>query len=104
MKIKHNHFNKSKICDKLIMIGDNMKEEIKKKKKKNNKATFNLLEVIVIIVMTSLIVGVSTGIVVYNNYYEIDKKNNKGNTNYIKEIEAAYNNILNSYVEKVDES
>ena len=104
MKIKHNHFNKSKICDKLIMIGDNMKEEIKKKKKKNNKATFNLLEVIVIIVMTSLIVGVSTGIVVYNNYYEIDKKNNKGNTNYLKEIEAAYNNILNSYVEKVDES
>ena len=104
MKIKHNHFNKIKICDKLITIGDNMKEEIKKKKKKNNKATFNLLEVIVIIVMTSLIVGVSTGIVVYNNYYEIDKKNNKGNTNYLKEIEAAYNNILNSYVEKVDES
>ena len=104
MKIKHNHFNKIKICDKLITIGDNMKEEIKKKKKKNNKATFNLLEVIVIIVMTSLVVGVSTGIVVYNNYYEIDKKNNKGNTNYLKEIEAAYNNILNSYVEKVDES
>lgn len=104
MKIKHNHFNKIKICDKLNTIGDNMKEEIKKKKKKNNKATFNLLEVIVIIVMTSLVVGVSTGIVVYNNYYEIDKKNNKGNTNYLKEIEAAYNNILNSYVEKVDES
>lgn len=86
-----------------------MKEEkinnknIKNKKIKKNKATFNLLEVIVVIVMTSLVVGVSTGIVVYNNYYEIDKKNNQSNKNYLKEIESAYKNIVNSYVEKVDE-
>lgn len=71
------------------------------KNKKDKTATFNLIEVIVIIIMTSLVVSVSIGIIVYKNYYKIDKTSS--NKDYLKELEYAYNNILNSYVEKVDE-
>lgn len=79
----------------------NIPKEKKIKNKKEKIATFNLIEVIVIIIMTSLVVSVSTGIIVYKNYYKIDKTSS--NKNYLKELEYAYNNILNSYVEKVDE-
>lgn len=79
----------------------NMQKEKKIKNKKDKIATFNLIEVIVIIIMTSLVVSVSTGIIVYKNYYKIDKTSS--NKDYLKELEYAYNNILNSYVEKVDE-
>lgn len=79
----------------------NMPKEKKIKSKKDKIATFNLIEVIVIIIMTSLVVSVSTGIIVYKNYYKIDKTSS--NKDYLKELEYAYNNILNSYVEKVDE-
>lgn len=79
----------------------NMPKEKKIKNKKDKIATFNLIEVIVIIIMTSLVVSVSTGIIVYKNYYKIDKTSS--NKDYLKELEYAYNNILNSYVEKVDE-
>lgn len=80
---------------------NNMPKEKKIKNKKDKIATFNLIEVIVIIIMTSLVVSVSTGIIVYKNYYKIDKTSS--NKDYLKELEYAYNNILNSYVEKVDE-
>ena len=79
----------------------NMPTEKIIKNKKDKIATFNLIEVIVIIIMTSLVVSVSTGIIVYKNYYKIDKTSS--NKDYLKELEYAYNNILNSYVEKVDE-
>lgn len=79
----------------------NMPKEKKIKNKKDKIATFNLIEVIVIIIITSLVVSVSTGIIVYKNYYKIDKTSS--NKDYLKELEYAYNNILNSYVEKVDE-
>ena len=79
----------------------NIPKEKKIKNKKEKIATFNLIEVIVIIIMTSLVVSVSTGIIVYKNYYKIDKTSS--NKDYLKELEYAYNNILNSYVEKVDE-
>lgn len=79
----------------------NMPKEKKIKNKKEKIATFNLIEVIVIIIMTSLVVSVSTGIIVYKNYYKIDKTSS--NKDYLKELEYAYNNILNSYVQKVDE-
>ena len=79
----------------------NIPTEKKIKNKKDKTATFNLIEVIVIIIMTSLVVSVSTGIIVYKNYYKIDKTSS--NKDYLKELEYAYNNILNSYIEKVDE-
>lgn len=91
-----------------------MKKEIKKKelkeidntkkktRKKERNASFNLIEVIVIIIMTSLIVGVSTGAIVYKNYDKVDNTLSSNNT--LKEIEKAYENIINSYVEDVDTS
>lgn len=84
-----------------------MKKKIKENKKiKNGKersASFNLLEVIIIIIMTSLVVGVSTGVIVYKNYKSyvgITESDGK----YFKELKKAYDNIINGYVEKVDEA
>ena len=84
-----------------------MKREIKEKKsvtkRKERNASFNLVEVIVIIIMTSLIVGVSTGVIVYKNYKEEPPEETK-DTKYYNELKKAYENIINGYVEKVDES
>jgi len=71
--------------------------------KKEKNVTFNLIEVLIIILMTSLLVAVSTGIIVYKNHGRIERSGFSYKGEYIDEIENAYNNILNSYVEKVDE-
>lgn len=73
------------------------------KRSKERNASFNLIEVIIIIVMTSLIVGVSTGVIVYSNYAK-ETSGIKDDNQYISEFKKAYNNIINGYVEKVDES
>lgn len=65
--------------------------------------TFNLIEIIIIILMTGLVVGVSTGIVVYRNYNKNETNLPGHKTDYLSEFESAYYNILNSYVEKVNE-
>lgn len=84
-----------------------MKNKIKENKKiKNGKersASFNLLEVIIIIIMTSLVVGVSTGVIVYKNY-KSDVGITESDGKYFKELKKAYDNIINGYVEKVDEA
>lgn len=84
-----------------------MKKKIKENKKiKNGKersASFNLLEVIIIIIMTSLVVGVSTGVIVYKNY-KSDVGITESDGKYFKELKKAYDNIINGYVEKVDEA
>lgn len=93
--------------DKLTKVKEGNKKTKKIPKtnnKKNKTVSFNLLEVIVIILITSLVVAVSTGVIVYQNYNEIDNSvSNNSNKDYLKELETAYNNILNSYVEKVDQ-
>lgn len=93
--------------DKLTKVKEGNKKTKKIPKtnnKKNKTVSFNLLEVIVIILITSLVVAVSTGVIVYQNYNEIDDSvSNGSNKDYLKELETAYNNILNSYVEKVDQ-
>ncbi len=81
------------------------KNETNVKMKKNERnASFNLLEVIVIIIMTSLVVGVATGVIVYKNYKEDENSTNASSNIYLDELNGAYNNIINGYVEKVDES
>lgn len=75
-----------------------------KMKKNERNASFNLLEVIVIIIMTSLVVGVATGVIVYKNYKEDENSTNAPSNIYLDELNGAYNNIINGYVEKVDES
>jgi carboxyl-terminal processing protease len=79
------------------------KIEEKDNNKEEKSISFNLIEVLIIILMTSLLVAVSTGIVVYKNYGKIDSVNSGHKTEYLDEFEGAYYNILNSYVEKVDE-
>lgn len=77
-----------------------MKELGKNKSKKN--ASFNLLEVIIIIIMTSLIVGATTAIII-NNDNNVESSSGS-NSKYYNELKKAYDNIINGYVEKVDES
>ena len=93
--------------DKLTKVKEGNKKTKKIPKTNNTKnktVSFNLLEIIVIILITSLVVAVSTGVIVYQNYNEIDDSvSNGSNKDYLKELETAYNNILNSYVEKVDQ-
>ncbi|MCI8331096.1 MAG: S41 family peptidase [Bacilli bacterium] len=72
-------------------------------KKEESTATFNLFEVTIIILMTALVVAVSTGLVVYHNTNVISNNKFIGTGDYLEEFENAYNNILESYVEKVDE-
>lgn len=80
------------------------KKEIKKTKLSKNEghASFNLIEVIAIIIMTGLIVGVSTGAIIYKSYDASPALS--GSLNPLKEVEKAYENIINSYVEEVDQS
>ena len=73
-------------------------------KKDNKNASFNLIEVIVIIIITSLVVGVVTSVVVRNSKSISDKVPTFNKKNNLEEFEEAYNNIINSYVEKVDEN
>lgn len=78
-------------------------ENIKSDSKKEKSVTFNLLEIIVIILMTGLVVGVSTGLLVFKNYNKIESNKYNHDGNYLNELENAYNNILNEYVKEVDE-
>ena len=54
--------------------------------------------------MTALVVGVSSSLIVYNNYNKINSNYSGNNKEEIDKFIEAYNNILDSYVEKVDGS
>ena len=77
---------------------------VKSKKTNKRSASFSLLEVIVIVIMTALVVGVSSSLIVYKNYNKINSDYNSDNKEEIDKFIEAYNNILDSYVEKVDSS
>ena len=77
---------------------------VKSKKTNKRSASFSLLEVIVIVIMTALVVGVSSSLIVYKNYNKINSDYNNDNKEEIDKFIEAYNNILDSYVEKVDGS
>lgn len=83
----------------------NNKTNVTKNNKSNKRsASFSLLEVIVIVIMTALVVGVSSSLIVYNNYNKIKSGYSSDNGEEIDKFIEAYNNILDSYVEKVDGS
>ena len=77
---------------------------VKSKKTNKRSASFSLLEVIVIVIMTALVVGVSSSLIVYKNYNKINSDYNNDNKEEIDKFIEAYNNILDSYVEKIDGS
>lgn len=87
----------------MIHMNEEKNNKKAKMKKEESTATFNLFEVTTIILMTALVVAVSTGLVVYHNTNVISNNKFIGTGDYLEEFENAYNNILESYVEKVDE-
>lgn len=72
----------------------------------NNKKGFNLISVIIVICVTSIISGITTGVIVTNSY-----KNNLGltyedlvNDESLNEFLEVYSSIINNYYEDVDKS
>lgn len=103
---------------KVKKISDNKKrvkkeiktEELKKEKLIldeefiNKNVNFSLLEVIIIILVTGIVVSLSTGLIVYNNYDKISKSKSDDTSSEIKEFTESYNHIINSYIDEVDKS
>ena len=69
-----------------------------------NNVNFSLLEVIIIILVTGIVVSLSTGLIVYNNYDKISKSKSDDTSSEIKEFTESYNHIINSYIDEVDKS
>lgn len=67
-----------------------------------DKATFKLKDVIVIIIITSLIVSISTSLIVIKRYDKNINTKNSNNQN-VNNFVSAYNTLINSYYEKIDE-
>lgn len=70
----------------------------------NKNVNFSLLEVIIIILVTGIVVSLSTGLIVYNNYDKISKSKSDDTSSEIKEFTESYNHIINSYIDEVDKS
>ncbi|MEG1015976.1 MAG: S41 family peptidase [Bacilli bacterium] len=93
-----------KLKEKQIQV----KEKKIKKAKKDNKnsvknASFSLFEVISVIVITAVVVSLCSGVVVFTNYSNINKKINYSKDSSFKELQETYNHIIGSYVDKIDE-
>ena len=52
----------------------------------NKNVNFSLLEVIIIILVTGIVVSLSTGLIVYNNYDKISKSKSDDTSSEIKEF------------------
>lgn len=80
------------------------KRDIQKNIERDNKAiSFTLVEVIVFILITGLIVSVCSGFIVYNNLNKSNIFKEVNTSSNISDFADAYNHIINSYVNEVDE-
>ena len=70
----------------------------------NKKVNFSLLEVIIIILVTGIVVSISTGLIVYNNYDKISKNKTDRYDSEVSEFVDSYNHIVDSYIDEVDKS
>lgn len=82
-------------------------EEIKEVKESdmqviNKTVEFSLLEVIIIVLITGIVVSITSGLIVYNNYDKINVKEQTITDSDYKEFVENYNLILNNYVEEID--
>ncbi len=68
--------------------------------KDNKSTTFKLWEVIVITLVSSLIMSLSTGYVIYRGNRPVSMNNSKE----LDEFITSYKNILNNYYDEIDES
>ena len=69
--------------------------------KDNKITTFRLWEVIIITLISSLVMSLSTGYVVFRGN---KLNNNPNNSKELNEIIASYNNIVNNYYNDIDET
>ena len=77
-----------------------MKEDIKKNKNNNG---FGLISVILIMIVTALVSGVATGIIVTNNYNNIEvTKYNLGDDEDFQGFADLYATILEKYYDEID--
>lgn len=63
---------------------------------------FSLVEVIIIILITGLLVSITTGLIVYNNYDKISESSVSEGSSELREFAKIYNHIVESYIEDVD--
>ncbi len=97
--------NNKKRVKKEIKIEEPKKEKLILNEEFINKnVNFSLLEVIIIILVTGIVVSLSTGLIVYNNYDKISKSKSDDTSSEIKEFTESYNHIINSYIDEVDKS
>lgn len=97
--------NNKKRVKKKIKIEEPKKEKLILNEEFINKnVNFSLLEVIIIILVTGIVVSLSTGLIVYNNYDKISKSKSDDTSSEIKEFTESYNHIINSYIDEVDKS
>lgn len=110
-ELKENKKNELKrILKKKTEIKVNNKETKKTKISENTSTDtivhksveFSLIEVIVIILITGLLVSITTGLIVYNNYDKISDASVTEGSSELKEFAKIYNHIVDSYIEDVD--
>ena len=63
---------------------------------------FNLTEVIIIILITTALVSIASGIIVFRNYDKLSPLNSVFDNKTSNEIIDTYNQIIDSYIDKVD--
>ncbi len=63
---------------------------------------FNLTEVIIIILITTALVSIASGIIVFRNYDKLSPLNSVFDNKTSNEIIDTYNQIMDSYIDKVD--
>ncbi len=68
----------------------------------NKSVYFSLMEVIIIILITGVVVSISSGLIVYNNYDRINLKESSIEDEEFKEFLNNYDRIVNNYVNEVD--
>ena len=67
----------------------------------NKSVDFNLLEVIIIILITGIVVSITSGLIVYNNYDKLTIQKEQTNSE-LSEFVENYEKIIGNYVEEVD--
>ena len=68
----------------------------------NKSVDFSLLEVVIIILITGIVVSITSGLIIYNNYDRLNNKEETITNEEFSEFKESYNQIINNYVEEVD--
>lgn len=69
----------------------------------NKSVDFSLLEVVIIILITGIVVSITSGLIVYNNYEKINQKESNIEESKFSEFIKNYDKIINNYYSEVNE-